>query len=150
MPTYVWVCEKGHRFDRYTSVDSRNDPQNCDCGESARRIITLPMVHVKPDVHYESPIDGKPITSMAARKDDLARSGCIEYDPEMKTDYMRRIARNDADLEKAVSETVDREIANMPSRKREKLESEMAGGMDLTPERYTPSAKPIVTEVHNG
>lgn len=108
------------------------------------------LVICRPDVCYDSPIDGKPITSAQARKEDLARSGCIEYDPEMKKDQQRRIEREDAVLEAAVSETVDAEIARMPARKREKLESEMQGGMDLQPERVTPDLKPIKTEIHHG
>lgn len=150
MPTYVWNCEKGHRFDRYATVGGRNEPQVCDCGASARRVITLPMVHVKPDVHYESPIDGRPITSEAARKEDLARSNCIEYDPEMKTDYMRRIKEKDDELEKSVDYTVDAAIAQMPSRKREKLESELQAGFDVTPERITPNAGSLKVEVQHG
>lgn len=150
MPTYCFRCENGHSFDRYLSVDGRDEPQTCECGVSARRVITLPMIHIKQDVHYTSPIDGRPITSMAAHKDDLARNNCIEYDPEMKTDQKRRIERQDKELERSVDDYVDSQIANMPARKREKLEAELMGGFDAVPERITPNVKPLTVEVNHG
>ncbi len=45
---------------------------------------------------YRSPIDGRPITSRSHRREDLARNGCIEWEPgigqraEVKSD---RIAK---------------------------------------------------------
>ena len=150
MPRYEFTCANGHTFDCYLKVDFRDTPQTCGCGASSRRIISLPMIHVKPDVHYKSPIDDKPITSMAARKEDMARSGCIEYDPEMKTDYSRRIERDEKSLEASVDYSVDSAIANMPAIKREKLESELNAGFDVTPERITPNVKPLKVEVQNG
>lgn len=44
--------------------------------------ICAPMV-MKPMPEYPSPIDGRPITSRQARKDDLARNGCVEYEPSL-------------------------------------------------------------------
>lgn len=32
---------------------------------------------------YRSPINGKPITSRSQRRDDLKRSGCVEYEPSL-------------------------------------------------------------------
>lgn len=33
---------------------------------------------------YLSPIDGRPITSRSARREDLKRNGCVEYEPSLK------------------------------------------------------------------
>jgi uncharacterized protein (UPF0254 family) len=41
-------------------------------------------------------------------------------------------------LEKSVDETVDREIAVMPARKKEKLQAEMEGGLTADIARITP------------
>ncbi len=42
--------------------------------------IATPMV--RSDIEpYASPIDGKMITSRTHRRDDLARSGCVPYEP---------------------------------------------------------------------
>ena len=81
---------------------------------------------------------------MKARIEDLKRSNCVPYDPGQRTDCDRRVRESEADLEKAVEETVDRELAVMPVRKREKLEAELQSGLTAEPTRVTPPAKSIV------
>jgi hypothetical protein len=103
--------------------------------EMMERPIKAPMAFVQRDICYDSPIDGRHITSMAARKEDLARSGCIEYDPGMKQDAERRAKEAEAATERAVDETVEREFATMPSRKKEKLAAEIEGGLEPMVER---------------
>ncbi len=109
----------------------------------------MPIVFKSQDICYDSPIDGRPITSKQARLQDLARSNCVPYDPDQKQDYTRRIEAQEAALEKAVDRTVDSEIANMPARKREKLEAELQGGMTVESVRTTPALKPIAKEIHH-
>lgn len=147
-PIYTFECANNHRFEKYAPMERYLDPQTCDCGLPGKKIITAPMIFVAPNVHYDSPIDGRPITSMAARREDLARSNCVPYDPDQKQDYHRRIERSEQELEKAVDETVDRELFNMPARKREKLEAELSGGFTAEPIRVTAPAKPIHTEIN--
>ena len=62
---------------------------------------------------YESPSSGKVISSHAERNDDLARSGCVEYDPDIKQDYQRNIAEGEAEMDKCVDSHVDAEWAKM-------------------------------------
>jgi hypothetical protein len=150
MPTYLWRCLNDHRFDRYSTVDGRNDPQICECGASARRIITAAQIFVQPDVHYDSPIDGRPITSMQARREDLARSGCQPYDPMMKQDTDRRIERETLELENKIEETVEAQIHDMPSRKREKLAAELEGGVTAEPTRVTVQGQSMKVSVDHG
>lgn len=83
------------------------------------------MVKAAVDVCYDSPVDGRPITSHAARQEDLKRNGCIEYDPEMKKDHERRVVEHDAALDRAVEESVCREVAKMPKKKKEQLIKEV-------------------------
>lgn len=149
-PLYEFVCSSRHHFERYLPVADYRTPQNCDCGAPGRRIISVPMLLIRSkDICYDSPIDGRPITSMAARLDDLARSGCREYDPCMKQDYHRRIEREEKQLEAAIESTVDAEIAAMPSRKREHLASELQHGANVGVERITANAKPLKVEINN-
>ena len=135
---YEYRCRNGHEFERVLPVADYKTPQRCHCGAEGRRILSLPRLIVKQDIRYDSPVTGAPITSERARREDLARHNCIEYDPEMRTDYQRRIADNEAKLDKAVEATVEAEISRMPARKREKLEAELKGGSDVTVERLTP------------
>jgi hypothetical protein len=100
------------------------DCEQCDL--AAVRIFTAPvMVKAQPDIAYDSPIDGKPITTHAARRDDLSRHGCIEYDPEMKKDAARRTQDRQEALDRSVEQTVAREIAKLSPAKRQQLKNEV-------------------------
>ena len=88
------------------------------------------MILTKGEIGYESPATGEVITSDKARREDLARSGCVEYDPEMKTDYKRRIASEEALLDKQVDENIDAAIQSLSADKLNKLEQEIASGVD--------------------
>ena len=79
------------------------------------------MIIYRGEMAYESPITGKAITSMAQRREDMARAGCVEYDPEMKTDYTRRMAREEAELESKFDSSIDQAIATLPVKSRENL-----------------------------
>ena len=134
-PLYEYGCPQCGVFERYLPVEEYDQPQTCDCGEQARRILSLPTVFVKQDCHYESPIDGRIITSRKARQEDMKRSGCVEYDPGVKQDYHKRIVNEEKKLDKSVDETVEREISKMSPRKLEILESEMKSGLTVEPIR---------------
>lgn len=150
MPTYEYECGVCNTVeDHYRRVESRDDAPVC-CKRRMTRLISRVMGFVQQNICYDSPIDGRPITSKQARIDDLARNNCQEYDPCMKQDYQRRIADDEKRLDKAVDETIDREIAQMPARKREKLQAELEGGMTAEPIRLTAATKPIRTDIQHG
>ena len=149
MPTYVYECPLGHEFEVVTPLAAHSRTARCDCGAIGMQVITAPAVFASRDICYDSPIDGRPITSMRARLDDLARNDCIEYDPEIKKDHARRIEREQLRLEKSVDETVEAAIEAMPSRKRERLEQELKAGADCLPERQT-APFTTLTKVNNG
>ena len=135
MPTYQYECQCGATFDRVLPVAQYADPQTCACGKVARKVITPTWGYVQRECRYDSPIDGRAITSWKQRRDDLARNGCQEYDPEMKKDYHRRIERENASLERKIESTVEAEIETMGARKRERLQAELDSGVTAVPER---------------
>ena len=138
MPIYEYECHCGKAFDRYLPASQYLSPQQCECGQIATKVIrTPPMGYVQKDVCYDSPITGQPITSMTARREDMARAGCIEYDPEMRKDYTRRVEEGERKLEQSVDSLLDKEIAALPSRKREKLAAEMESGVNADIVRQT-------------
>ena len=149
MPTYVYQCAIGHTFERILRIADYATPQDCDCGLPGRRIITVPTVFAQKEIRYDSPIDGRPITSMKARLDDLARNNCVEYDPEIKKDYARRVEREQLQLERSIESTVEATVEAMPARKRERLESEFKAGADCVPERQT-APFTTLTKVQHG
>jgi len=49
-----------------------------------QRKAPLPLPTVISDIPaYQSPIDGRWITTRSERRDDLARNNCVEYEPSM-------------------------------------------------------------------
>ena len=143
MPEYVYQCPAGHEMSRFLSIKNHLPFVDCErCGAIARQVLTAPlMVKAAPDVCYDSPIDGTPITSWAARREDLAKHGCREYDPEMKTDYHRRLKDSEAALDRAVDAHVEASIEKMDTKQRGKLFSELIEqGMTTEIVRRTPHA----------
>ena len=127
MPCYTYRCASGHQFDRFLTVRDHEEALPCEeCDLAAMQVIGAPMlVKAAVDVCYDSPIDGRPITSHQQRREDLKRHDCIEYDPEMKTDARRRQQEAQQQLESAVEQTVCEEIAKMPPAKKRQLVKEV-------------------------
>lgn len=126
MPNYHFTCAQKHYFDRVVPLSQFEATQHCECGSVAVRVICAPLlVTASEDIGYASPIDGRVITSHAARREDLRRNNCIPYDPEVKTDYARRIKESDAQLSARVNETVEHTIAQMPTTARARLYSDL-------------------------
>ena len=129
MPLYEYRCGNQHLTRKLYRVRDYVEAVDCEqCDLAAVRIFTPPvMVKASADVRYDSPIDGRPITSHAARQEDLKRHDCIPYDPEIKKDAVRwQKERQDA-FDAKVDQTVSTEIARMPSRKRQELVKEVVG-----------------------
>lgn len=137
MPTYQYRCECGTRFDRVLPVRLYDEPQTCECGKTAQKELCMPMVVIPGEIHFKSPVDGREITSKAQWREDMARHNCIEYDPGMKQDYMRSQIESDGHVEAEIDKHFDAAIAEMPSRKLEKLEQELRSGADLETARLT-------------
>jgi len=133
MPTYTYECGTCRKlFTKFSTMREHRNTSECECGSIAGQIIVAPPMMIIPqDFYYESPIDGRPITNRKQRLEDMARSGCVEYDPGVKQDYQRRIEQGERDLERAIDETVDRELELMPLIKKERLVEEMKAGFDL-------------------
>jgi len=146
MPLHDHACTAGHVFERFIALEHLDSEQRCHCGAVAERIYTrFPMTSVAKEVFYTSPVDGRPITSRQEHLEDLARSDCVVYESGIKQDQDRNARVRDEQLERSVDETVDREIALMPAVKREKLVSELEGGLTATPERITPQQQSFKT-----
>lgn len=130
MPTYLLKCSNEHTFDRYIKLKDLDQIQYCECGAIAKRQICAPMIAPMFE-DYQSPIDGKPITSKRKRLDDLARNDCIPYEEGMLQDHNKRVSREEKELDKRVDETVDSTIENMKPKERENLFKELSHGADL-------------------
>jgi hypothetical protein len=140
MPLHDFRCPAGHVTTEF--VGHGIDHTGCKtCGfpHLAEKVfLRAPMAFVRPDICYDSPIDGRPITSMQARIEDLARSNCVPYEEGIKQDGERIKRESEEALERSFDQTVERELATMPARKLEKLTAELEGGMSAEPARITP------------
>lgn len=142
MPQYLYSCRAGHTYQRFSTVSEHSPVSVCKCGQQASQIITAPtLVKVAAELCFDSPIDGRPITSHDAWKEDLKRNDCVPYDPEMKRDAKRRIDEGDAKLDALIDAHVEETIEKMPTAKRAQLYSEMVEqGMTADVVRSTPTA----------
>ena len=135
---YEYRCKNKHEFERILSVADYNTPQVCECGAQARRIISIPrMVKVSQNICYDSPIDGRPITSLRQRQEDLARNHCSPYEPEIKQDYKKRIERGEKEIDKKIDDFVDRTFDSMSGDQLQKLDNEIRHS-EINIERNTP------------
>lgn len=105
MPLYTYKCQTCKTgYSAFRRIINREIGPEC-CGLYAQKQIDAPRVQA--DVPgYESPIDGTWIEGASARRQDLARSGSIPYDPEMKTDYLNRLKNEDKAIDKFVDNVV--------------------------------------------
>ena len=146
---YDYECKKGHLFNRILPLADYNVPQICECGAISTKLIGAPSLLKRREIRYQSPIDGKPITTDAARREDMARSGSIEYDPGVRQDYQARIDRGNAAIEKTIDSAVEAEIQHMDSGKRERLYAELAGGAEVDVQRRVVAENPVKVRVRS-
>lgn len=74
MPLYDLQCAQGHRFERYIKLAHFDDPQACDCGASAARMLSAPRVisdYIEPCMG----MDGKMHDSLASYRKTLLPEG---------------------------------------------------------------------------
>jgi putative FmdB family regulatory protein len=89
MPLYTYLCCNGHRPSLFSKIDNRDAVRQCEaCGANLQRVFEAPAV--KGDIApYQSPVDGRWIDSSRARREDLKRNGCIEWEPGIRQDIPR-------------------------------------------------------------
>lgn len=127
MPLYDLTCNNGHKFERFIKLSEIDTVQTCECGAEAHRIISPVMFSIDATNFpaYQSPTSGKWITSKSQRREDMKASDCVDYEPSMKDEMLKRHAREDAELDKKVDEHVEKTIYEMPIAKREQLANEI-------------------------
>lgn len=130
MPLYDCVCAEGHKFERVIPLAQFEEPIICACGSPARRAISRPtIIGGKLDYEYACPISGKHISSKRQHEENLKKNGCRVFETGEREYNQRQAARAEAEFEKKVDETVEREIAVMSSEKREQLAKELTSGV---------------------
>ena len=85
-----------------------------------------PTIISSASYEYACPITGNPISSKRAHEDNLKRHDCRVLEGGEKEFNAKRAAEADAALDRAIDQTVEREIDLMPGEKREQLAKELA------------------------
>lgn len=139
MPLYDYKCPTcGARFERMLKLAELDQTQTCaHCGAAMNRQLSAPMV-VGDYPGYECPITGKWIEGRRAHNENLARHECRILEPGETAEAEKRRRASDEALERAIDETADRLIADLPTEKRDRLAAEMENGLDAQLTRQTP------------
>lgn len=123
MPLYQAVCMQCGKYHEYVQRVAQSDDSPDCCGvKTEKRILSAPMARmdIQPWDAFESPASGKFISSYAQRREDMARTGCRDY--EGRESEERQVKRNDRyDEEKqdaALDNTVRQVWANLSPQKK--------------------------------
>ena len=78
---------------------------------------------VQQDIHYTSPVDGTPITTMRKRKNDLARTGSRPWEgmAAETAEAKRRVAEDEKRNDRKLDENVKRAFYQLSPEKRRHL-----------------------------
>ncbi len=132
-PLYEYLCESGHRFERYLPVSEYDAPQQCECGMGSQKVIHTSYI-IGGMQEYQSPVTGEWITTREQRRNDLKRHDCVEWDAGMHEAAKRKDAEDWKKIDDIVDKSVTSKIESMPAFKREHLWNEMTSS-EITIER---------------
>lgn len=137
MPLYDFECTEGHCFERMVRLKDFEAEQFCSCNAPAKRLISAPMIQVE-SVGYNCPVTGDWIGSKRAHNDNLAKHGCRVLESGEKEAAAAYRQKAEAEFDRKIEDTVEREIEAMPSAKKEALANELTRGkVDLELTRGT-------------
>lgn len=144
MPLHDHRCTYcGKVEERFVALVDLDAVQWHSCGDVTapmqRIFLRAPSGFVQRDICYDSPVDGRAVTSAQARRNDLARNGCVAYEPGMKQDAARDRVHQENRLEASLDRGVDEYFATAGSRKLEKLEQELRAGASVEVLRDSPA-----------
>lgn len=128
MPVYTYRCASCQTpFEKFKRVVDYLEPEfHCE----QRAIKTLTPALLMTDLPgYTSPVDGRWVEGRAARREDLKRNGCREYDPSERVNFIKDRELAEEKFDREVDATLDAQIATMPARKLELLEQEVRSGV---------------------
>ena len=133
MPVYDYECIScGNVEEKVHSIAVLGIQQYCSvCNGRMNKLLSAPMVHVSK-VEYRCPITNELITTKQQHEHNLARHGCRILETGEVEQAKRKRLESERELDKKIESEVERLVETMPSKKREKLASEIASGVDLT------------------
>lgn len=136
MPLYDIRCEEtGKVFERHVKLSHFEEPVICACGSPGKRVISAPMFTVDR-TGYDCPVTGKWVGSKQEHLENLKRTDSRVFEPGEKEAATARRAAEEAEFDRKIEDTVEREIEGYSSAKKEQLHNELVnGGLDIAVER---------------
>lgn len=99
------------------------------CGALMARALSAPMV-IGDYAPYRCPVTGRLIEGRRAHIENLKETGCRILEPGEKELVAKARRDSDAALDRAVDDSVEQAIHEMPTDKREKLIAEVSAGAE--------------------
>jgi putative FmdB family regulatory protein len=132
MPIYEYSCGSCRdRQERLLPLKDYRTEQFCGkCGGTLNKIISAPMV-VGDYSGYECPVSGKWVEGRRQHEENLKRTGCRLLEPGETERVKQNRRREDAELDAAVDETVEKFVDALSPEKKEQLANEIAAGADV-------------------
>ena len=135
MPMYDFKCQAGHRFERMVPLAEFDQVQSCQCGEPAQRLISAPLFTVD-NTGYTCPVTGSWIGSKHQHEENLKVHGCRVLETGEKEANLKKRQEAEAQFDKSIEDSVEKELSTWGSDKMEKLANELVNGkVDLQYER---------------
>ena len=133
MPVYDYECIScGNVEEKVHSIAVLGIQQYCSvCNGRMNKLLSAPRVHVSK-VEYRCPITNELITTKQQHEINLAKHGCRILETGEVEQAKRKRLESERELDKKIESEVERLVETMPSKKKEKLASEIASGVDLT------------------
>lgn len=139
MPMYDFKCREGHYFERMVPLKAFHSKQYCQCGEEASRQISAPMFRVD-NTGYNCPITGNWIGSRHQHEENLKKHDCRVLEPGEKEQSQKFREAAEAQFDKTIEDSVERELSTWDSGKLEQLSNELVNGkLDVAIERSAPN-----------
>lgn len=136
MPLYDLNCKScGTDTTRFIKLQDFDNYQECDvCHGELVKVISAPFISIS-DVGYTCPITDKWIGSKQEHRNNLDEHGCrLLEDGEHEHNQASKHQAN-LELDKAIEQSVEKEILSMPTEKVERLAKEVQSGLDISIDR---------------
>ncbi len=135
MPLYDFKCSANHKFERMVALKDFAEPQICHCGQPAQRLISAPLFSVD-NTGYTCPVTGSWIGSKHQHEENLKIHGCRVLETGEKEANLKKRQEAEAEFDKSIEQSVEKELSTWGSDKMEKLTNELVNGkVDLQIER---------------
>ena len=132
MPLYDLNCKNcGVETTRFIKLQDLDEYQECGvCSGELQRIISAPFISVS-DVGYTCPITDEWVGSKQAHRNNLDKHGCRLLEEGEHEHNQASRQRANIELDKAIEQSVEKEILSMPTEKVERLAKEVQAGIDV-------------------